>query len=89
MPRACRRRFKKVVKRGNIPRSYEKYIRKERKRCGKKVGKVNPGDGHPHGRKGQLPVSAAADSHGRAMLSLTRRAIFGAAMAYVSAYALG
>jgi hypothetical protein len=84
VPKVCRKRFKKVTKKGKIPESYDEYVRKEGKKCGKKVGKIQPGDGYAHGGKGHYKHGgAAAGARGGAMSLVAQVAIVGGAMGYV------
>ncbi|KAL5383451.1 hypothetical protein DPSP01_005850 [Paraphaeosphaeria sporulosa] len=56
--KACRKRFKKVTKKGKIPKRYDDCARKEKKKkCGKKADKTHPGDAYSHSGKGQKNVS--------------------------------
>ncbi|KAF2443658.1 hypothetical protein P171DRAFT_486380 [Karstenula rhodostoma CBS 690.94] len=72
VPTACRKRFKKATKKGRIPRRYDDYVRKEEKKCGKKVGKVGPGEGYPNGGKGKKGQGSGAQG------------LLGGAMPYVA-----
>jgi hypothetical protein len=83
VPKGCQTRFEKVTKEGMIPKSYDEYIRMERKKCEKKVATDQPGDGYSQGGKGHYKHgSAAAGSRGGAMSLVARVAIVGGVMVY-------